>query len=92
VRRQPTQIVVYADTWWGTAVEAGEVSGAQGEGVVVADQFHQHAADEEDEVSDVGSPIFGWHDLHVWVLGPHLLGGSGGAVWVDRCESARSIL
>lgn len=38
--RQPTQIVMYADAWWGTAVEAGEVPSAQGEGVVVADQFY----------------------------------------------------
>jgi len=92
VGRQPTEIVMYAYTWWGTAVESGEVLGTQSEGVVVANQFHQHAADEKNKIFDVGSPVVGRHDLDIGILGPHLLGGRGGAVWVDRGGCARGIM
>ena len=53
-------------------MEAREVLCAQCKGVVVADEFHQHAANEEDEIFDIGSPVLSWHYFSWLILGAHL--------------------
>ena len=54
-------------------MEAREVLCAQCKGVVVADEFHQHAADEEDEIFNIRGPVLSWHYFGWLVLRAHLL-------------------
>jgi len=56
-------------------VKARKVLCAQGERVVIADELHEHARDEEDEIFDIGVPVDFGHQFAGLIFWAHLFAG-----------------
>jgi len=78
------QVIDYADAGGSAGVETGETPVFEGDFVIEANELHEHVADEEDEVFDVASFVFGGHNSRDGFGRPRAFGrgalaGGGGA-------------
>lgn len=61
--RQPLQVILHADTRGSSRVEARQAPVFERKDVVVADEFHEHVADQDDEVLGVAGLIVLWDNF-----------------------------